>query len=158
VLFHKSAKVIPHAKAQKDQFDEETRAALLKVINTFTPTETVFEVAHKAHKRKGSEPAAVLMKERRRALKKAVDRAALAPVSKEEPEEEDEEGTTSREVAMADEDDIAVRFDEYFISSLSCSPDGHTGGLRCSIFKEKPERKPQLQGLGVLYVICPEGR
>jgi len=84
---------------------------LFSVINSFTPAETVFEVAHKTHKRKGEETAAALMKERRRALKKAVDRAALASVSKGVPQEEDEEGPTSREVAMADEDDIAEVFD-----------------------------------------------
>ena len=116
VLFHKSAKVIPHAKAAGDQINEEARTALLKVINSFTPTETVFEVAHKAHKGKGPETAAALMKERRRALKKAVDRAALASISKEEPEEEEREGLPSQEVAMADEDDIAVRLDEFFFS------------------------------------------
>ena len=109
VLFHKSAETIPRENAVGGQVEEEKRTALLKVINSFTPAETVFEVAHKAHKGKGPETAAALMKERRRALKKAVDRAALASVSKEEPEEEDEEGPTSRVVAMADEGDIAVR-------------------------------------------------
>ena len=110
VLSHKSA------KAAGDQVDEEKRAALLKVVNSFTPAETVFEVAHKAHKGKGIETAAALMKERRRALKKAADRAAFASVSKEESEEEDEEGPTSREVAMADEADIAVCYDKVFPS------------------------------------------
>lgn len=156
VLFHKSSKVIPHAKAAGDRADEEMRAALLKVVNSFTPVETVFEVAHKAHKRKGAETAAVLMKERRKALKKAVDRAALATVSKEEPEEGREEGPQSEEVVMADEDDIAVRFMKPF--SLSCPPDRSSGGLRRSIFKERQERELRLQGLGVLYVLCPEGR
>lgn len=108
ILFHKSADATPHVKAAGDQADEEKRAALLRVINSFSPAETVFEVAHRAHKGKGTETGATLMKERRRALKKAVDRAALASLSKGEPEGEDEEGPTTREVVMADEDDIAV--------------------------------------------------
>jgi ATP-dependent RNA helicase DDX54/DBP10 len=111
VLFHKSTKGISEVK---DQAEEEKRAALLKVINSFTPAETVFEVAHKTHKGKGTETTAALMKERRKALRKAVDRAALAFVSK-EPEEEDEEEPVGRVVAMADEDEIAVRFDESFL-------------------------------------------
>jgi len=111
VLFHKSAKGISQVKAVEDQAGEAKRVALLKVINSFTPGETVFEVVHKAHKGKGTETTAALMKERRKALKKAVDRAALASASKEEPEEEDEEEPMSRVVAMADEDDIAVRCD-----------------------------------------------
>lgn len=109
VLFHKSAEGITQTGAAKDQAEEEKRTALLKVINSFTPAETVFEVAHKAHKGKGTETTTALMKERRKALKKAVNRAALASVSKEEPEEEDEEEPTSRVIAMAGEDDIAVR-------------------------------------------------
>ena len=156
VLFHKSAKGIPEVKAAEDQAEEEKRTALLKVINSFTPAETVFEVAHKAHKGKGTETTAALMKERRKALKKAVDRAALASVSK-EPEEEGGEEPTSRIIAMANEDDIAVRCDESFLH-LSYQTDGYVGGLRCFIFKERQERELQLQGLGVLYFLRPEGR
>lgn len=114
VLFRKSAKAISQAKAAEDQIEEEKRAALFKVINSFTPAETVFEVAHKAHKGKGTETTAALMKVRRKALKKAVDRAALASVSKAEPEEEDKEDPSNRLIAMADEDDIAVRCDGSF--------------------------------------------
>jgi ATP-dependent RNA helicase DDX54/DBP10 len=115
VLFHKSAKTNFQAEAAGDQVEEGKRVALLKVINSFTPAETVLEVAHKAQKGKGTETTAALMKERRKALKKAVDRAALASASKEEPEEEDEEGPTNRVVAMADEDDIAVRCGRSFL-------------------------------------------
>ena len=127
VLFHKSAKGISVARVAEDQAEEEKRTALLKVINSFTPVETVFEVAHKAHKGKGIETTAALMKERRKALKKAVDRAALASASK-VPEEEDEEEPISRIVAMADEDDIAVRRDEFFLH-LSYPTDECVGGL-----------------------------
>jgi ATP-dependent RNA helicase DDX54/DBP10 len=157
VLFHKSTKAVSQAKVVEDQVEEEKRTALFKVINSFTPAETVFEVAHKSHKGKGIETTAALMKERRRALKKAVDRAVLASVSKAEPEEDDEEGPSGRVIAMADEDDIAVRRDEPF-RHLTCSTNGFVGGLRCSIFKRRQERESRLQGLGVLYVLCPEGR
>ena len=112
VLFHKSANGGLRENASEDQAEEEKRAALLKVINSFTPAETVFEVAHKTHKGKGTESTVALMKERRKALKKAVNRAALVSVPKEEPEDEDEEEeSTSRVVTIADEDDIAVRYD-----------------------------------------------
>ena len=87
---------------------------LVRSLRSFTPAETVFEVAHKVHKGKGTETTTALMKERRKALKKAVDRAALASVSK-GPEEEDEEEPMSRVVAMADEGDIAVRCDKSFL-------------------------------------------
>ena len=116
VLFHKSADGVLRANVSEDQAEEEKRAALLKVINSFTPAETVFEVAHKTHKGKGTETTAALMKERRKALKKALNRAALASAPKDEPEGEEEEEPTSRVVVMAGEDDIAVRYDE---SSLS---------------------------------------
>jgi ATP-dependent RNA helicase DDX54/DBP10 len=140
VFFHKSAKGVSLARATGDQAEEEKRAALLKVINSFTPAETVFEVAHKAHKGKGIETTAALMKERRKALKKAVNRSRLASTSIQEPEE-DEEEPTSRVVTMADEDDIAVGFDEPFLHFLY-PPDGCVGGLRCPVFEEWQEREP----------------
>ena len=117
VFFYKLTKGISGAKAVVDQAEEEKRTALLKVVNSFTPSETVFEVGHKTHKGKGNETTAALMKERRKALKKAADRAALASVSK-QPEEVDEE-PTSRFIAMANEDDIAVRCDELLFISLA---------------------------------------
>ena len=134
VLFHKSAEGILRTNASEDQAEEEKRAALLKVINSFTPVETVFEVAHKTHKGKGTETTATLMKERRKALKKAVNRAALVSIPKEEPE--DEEEPTSRMVAMAGEDDIAVSHGESPFTS-SHPADGCVGGLRCLAFKER---------------------
>ena len=128
VLFHKSADGVPRANTSEDQAGEEKRAALLKVINSFTPAETVFEVAHKTHKRKGAETTTSLMKERRKALKKAVNRAAIASIPKEEPEDEDQEEPTGRVIAMAGEDDIAVRYGESPLSS-SHPADGRVGGL-----------------------------
>lgn len=153
VLSHKSAGGVSQEKVTGDQAEEEKRAALLKVINSFTPAETVFEVAHKAHKGKGTETTAVLMRERRKALKKAVNRAALSSISKEEPEE-DEEEPMSRVVVMAGEDDIAVCCDE---SSLSHPADGHIGGFRCPVFQERQENEPRLQGLRLLHFLRPEG-
>ena len=152
VLSHKSAGGVSQEKVTGDQAEEE-RVALLKVINSFTPAETVFEVAHKAHKGKGTETTAVLMRERRKALKKAVNRAALSSISKEEPEE-DEEEPMSRVVVMAGEDDIAVCCDE---SSLSHPADGHIGGFRCPVFQERQENEPRLQGLRLLHFLRPEG-
>ena len=153
VLFHKSAGGVPQVKVVGDQAEEERRAALLRVINSFTPTETVFEVAHKAHKRKGTETMATLMKERRKALKKAVNRAAPTSIPKDEGEEDKEE-PTSRVLAMAGEDDIAVRYNES--PSSPHLADGRVGGLRRPIFQERQKREPRLQGLRVLHILRPE--
>ena len=150
VLFHKSANTVSPTGGARDQAGEEKRSELLRVINSFTPAETVFEVAHKAHKGKGTETTATLMKERRKALKKAVDRAALASVSEEKPEEEDGEGPTSRVVAMADEDDIAVRSDELFYH-LFHSTNGHR---RYSIFHLQNEARKGITATRTRSIIC----
>lgn len=84
---------------------EEARKVILKAVNAFTPSETVFEVGNKA----GSVNAA-LMRDRRKALQKSVARATLnAPnAAANGDEESDAEPVVSLE--MANEEDIEVIF------------------------------------------------
>lgn len=86
---------------QQKRLLEEARKALLRTVNSFKPSETVFEVGSK-----GNTTNAALMKERRKALNRSAQRA-LASTSA-AAEEEPEEVIASGEVEMADEDDIAV--------------------------------------------------
>ncbi|KAF8906512.1 DEAD-domain-containing protein [Gymnopilus junonius] len=82
---------------------EKARQNLLSVLNSFSPSETVFEIGSKA-----SSENAALMKERRKALsksaQKAISNAPIAgPVTGDSlPDKHD--------IEMADEDDIAATF------------------------------------------------
>jgi ATP-dependent RNA helicase DDX54/DBP10 len=92
-----------------EQDTEEKRAALLRAVNSFRPNETVFEIAHKG---KGSVPNSSLMKERRKALEKAVARASLVtprPVEEDEVEGDDDV-KLNENMEIADEEDIAVEY------------------------------------------------
>lgn len=89
---------------------EDARKELLKKVNAFRPSETVFEIASK----NGAETAA-LMKERRKALDKSKQRRVLnAAIVETEPE--DEMPLASGNMEMADEADIVV-------SLISCQID-----------------------------------
>lgn len=90
--------------AHEKRLKEEARKALLRTVNSFRPSETVFEVGTK-----GNTTNAALMKERRKALTKSAQRA-LASTSTAVLDEDPEASVPDREVEMADEDDIAVRF------------------------------------------------
>lgn len=81
--------------------EEEARKALLKAVNAFTPSETVFEIGNR-----GKTASAALMKDRRKALSKARERA-IPSTSIIEPEPEIETALIAGE--MADEDEIEVR-------------------------------------------------
>ena len=83
-------------------FREAARTDLLRAVNAFKPSETVFEMGSKSN----SETAA-LMKERRKALQKSAQRAVVpTPTVKDEPEPG--ATPTMQDVEMADEDDIVV--------------------------------------------------
>ncbi|TDL24235.1 ATP-dependent RNA helicase DBP10 [Rickenella mellea] len=89
-----------------DAGDEQARKALLRVVNAFTPSETVFEVGTR-----GKTDGAALMKDRRKALKKAKERTiAIQPT---EPEANDDIGESShhQDVEMADEEEITATFE-----------------------------------------------
>ena len=92
--------------------EEAKRRALLKVVDSFRPSETILEIGAR-----GNAETAALMKQRRKALTKAAKRASLASTSAAAMvadggqgdavhEPEDSEG---EEPEMADEADIAVR-------------------------------------------------
>jgi ATP-dependent RNA helicase DDX54/DBP10 len=84
---------------------EKARNALLRAVNSFKPVETVFEAGIK-----GNMANAVLMKERRKALGKAAQRAAQGPTPAAAVNGEVLEANTgTSDVEMADEDDLAVR-------------------------------------------------
>lgn len=86
---------------------EDARKALLRTVNSFQPSETVFEVGTK-----GNTANAALMKERRKALSRSAQRAkastSAAVAAVDEPEEEEVVRTQSG-MELADEEDIAVR-------------------------------------------------
>lgn len=83
---------------------EDARKALLRSVNSFTPSETVFEIGTK-----GNTTNAALMKERRKALSKSAQRALVSTAFVDDDEPDADVGTSGKEIEMADEADIAVR-------------------------------------------------
>lgn len=98
------------AEAGKRRVEEDQRKALMKTVNAFRPNETVFEIGSKGN---ANAENAALMKQRRKALVKAVHRAAIVaiPVEQEEDAVEDEgdDEEDREEIPMADEAEIEVR-------------------------------------------------
>jgi ATP-dependent RNA helicase DDX54/DBP10 len=90
------------ADGPQRRIKEDARKALLRSVNSFRPAETVFEIGTK-----GNNTNAALMKERRKALGRAAQRA-LASTSAGEDEPDEEVRVAGKELEMADEDDIAV--------------------------------------------------
>ncbi|KAF7376175.1 ATP-dependent RNA helicase DBP10 [Mycena sanguinolenta] len=84
---------------------EEARKILLRSVNTFRPSETVFEVGSK-----GNTANAALMKDRRKALQRS-QRRLSASVLATEADSEPEAGPTGGEVEMANEDELAAVFE-----------------------------------------------
>lgn len=92
---------------------EMARMAMLKAVNGFRPSETVFEIGTRGKKSAG----AALMKDRRKALERAKKRTITAALETEDESEsagssdDEEEGDDVEEVDMqlADEEDIEVR-------------------------------------------------
>lgn len=92
----------------------EARKSLLKAVNAFTPSETVFEVGNK---KTGSANAA-LMKERRKAMQKSAARAVTTILTAGQEEDEDEEIRSEHELELANEEDIVVGGDRRLPNSL----------------------------------------
>ncbi|KAF7973700.1 hypothetical protein HWV62_14374 [Athelia sp. TMB] len=95
--------------AAEKRAKEAKRKLLLKAVNGFRPAETVFEVGSKKDTAN-----AVLMKQRRKALNKAAERAQIASsstmvVDEEEAEVGDDESDASG-MELADEDDLEAVF------------------------------------------------
>ncbi|KAH9949579.1 ATP-dependent RNA helicase DBP10 [Amylocystis lapponica] len=94
--------------------EEAKRKALLRAVNSFRPSETVLEIGAR-----GNTETAALMKQRRKALSKAAQRASLASTSAaalaadDDAEDEDAAPTQHADVEMADEGEIAVVFETY---------------------------------------------
>ncbi|KAF8520354.1 P-loop containing nucleoside triphosphate hydrolase protein [Hysterangium stoloniferum] len=88
---------------------DEARDALLKVVNSFRPNETVFEIGTR-----GQNEAAALMQSRRKALGKAINRAQVAESSRtadDDNDDEDNMATHEDNVELADEADIEAVFE-----------------------------------------------
>ncbi|KAA1473930.1 DEAD-domain-containing protein [Dentipellis sp. KUC8613] len=100
------------AELAKKQDETEKRKQLLKAVNSFRPSETALEIGSK-----GKNGNAALMQERRKALKKAAERAvvyasaAAAAEEEDEDEDEDENDVEGGDVEMADEEEIAAVFE-----------------------------------------------
>jgi ATP-dependent RNA helicase DDX54/DBP10 len=83
---------------------ESARQAMLQAVNSFRPSETVFEVAGKANTSN-----ATLMKQRRKALEKSVQRSQVVQIRPTDDEDASEdEDVTRAPLEMANEEDIAV--------------------------------------------------
>ena len=87
---------------------EDKRLAMVRAVSAFKPAETVFELGTRG---KAGTASAVLMKERRKALAKAVERTVASSSSTlaAEAESEDMLPQGDVEIEMADEEDIVVR-------------------------------------------------
>lgn len=97
----------PDAAAKLEE--EVKRRALLKVVDSFRPAETVLEIGAR-----GNAETAALMKQRRKALSKAAQRASLASTSAPSMAVGDDANASDRRESddadpeMADEEDIVV--------------------------------------------------
>ncbi|THH30795.1 hypothetical protein EUX98_g3412 [Antrodiella citrinella] len=91
--------------------EEDKRKALLQAVSAFRPAETVLEIGSR-----GNAETAALMKQRRKALSKAVERASYATTSMatqetpEEPEDNDGNQDETADMEMADEETITAVF------------------------------------------------
>lgn len=92
------------AGGHQRRITEDARKALLRSVNSFKPSETVFEIGTK-----GNATNAALMKERRKALSRSAQRALASTSTAAQDEPEAELVVSGKEVEMADEDEIAVR-------------------------------------------------
>jgi len=88
--------------AEERRQKENTRKALLRVVTSFTPSETVFEVGSK-----GTSETSALMKDRRNSLKKSTQRSLLLAASHDDGIQDKPTLTTALE--LADEEEITVR-------------------------------------------------
>ncbi|RDB24936.1 ATP-dependent RNA helicase DBP10 [Hypsizygus marmoreus] len=85
---------------------EEARKALLRSVNSFKPSETVFEIGTK-----GNATNAALMKERRKALSRSAQRALASTSTAVQDAPEAELVVSGKDVEMAGEEEIAAVFD-----------------------------------------------
>ncbi|KIM75501.1 hypothetical protein PILCRDRAFT_673146 [Piloderma croceum F 1598] len=101
--------VLMRGKDAEQKREEARRKSLLKAVNAFRPAETVFEVGSKKDTAN-----AALMKERRKALSKAAERAVVASSAMTVDDGIDEEGEDEFDAGameLADEDELAAAFE-----------------------------------------------
>ncbi|KIJ39871.1 hypothetical protein M422DRAFT_230441 [Sphaerobolus stellatus SS14] len=104
----REAGVHPILKSRKATGEDKdaARDAILKVVSTFRPSETVFELGMR-----GQNEAAALMQNRRKTLGKAIERAKVATSSKVTTENLDTSEDPKMELELADEEDIEAVFE-----------------------------------------------
>ncbi|ESK97076.1 atp-dependent rna helicase dbp10 [Moniliophthora roreri MCA 2997] len=101
--------VLLRGSGQMDVLEkEQARQSLLRTINLFKPAETVFEIGARG---KAGTANAALMKQRRKALDKSVQRSSLPVLSGTTEEENELIARDGHDVEMAGEDEIAAVFD-----------------------------------------------
>ncbi|KAI6040291.1 P-loop containing nucleoside triphosphate hydrolase protein [Pisolithus marmoratus] len=89
---------------------EEKRLSIVRAVNSFTPTETVFETGTRG---KANAETVAMMRERRKALAKVAKRKRLSSATAEESVANDDNHTMENDnvdMEMADEEDVAVVF------------------------------------------------
>ena len=84
---------------------EEKRREIVRAVSAFKPSETIFEVGTRGKTGAGT---AALMKERRKALAKAVRRAPSTVVTEDLTPNDNETPRECGDIQMADEEDISV--------------------------------------------------
>jgi ATP-dependent RNA helicase DDX54/DBP10 len=88
---------------------EEARQAMIQAVNSFRPNETIFEVGSR-----GKTPAALLMKDRRKSLSKAIKRTVVDSPAVDDAGDGDvdalEREGSGQVLELADEDDLEVHF------------------------------------------------
>ncbi|KAG6820733.1 hypothetical protein H0H93_012379 [Arthromyces matolae] len=99
-------------KVQKRKVEEEAKKVLLRAVNSFKPSETVFEIGPK-----GKAANSALMKERRKALDRSAQRTLSSTIST--SQEVPDEVVPARQIEMADEDDILAVFDTSLSKKMS---------------------------------------
>ncbi|KAI6121737.1 P-loop containing nucleoside triphosphate hydrolase protein [Pisolithus sp. B1] len=93
-----------------ERLREEKRLSMVRVVNSFMPTETVFEIGTRG---KANAETVTLMRERRKALAKTAKRTRLSSAGAEESVVNDDDhtvGNDNLDVEMADEEDVAAVF------------------------------------------------
>ncbi|KAI6166133.1 P-loop containing nucleoside triphosphate hydrolase protein [Pisolithus thermaeus] len=93
-----------------ERLREEKRLSMVRVVNSFMPTETVFEIGTRG---KANAETVALMRERRKALAKTAKRTRLLSAGAEESVVNDDDHTMDNDnldLEMADEEDVAAVF------------------------------------------------
>ncbi|KAF7288706.1 ATP-dependent RNA helicase DBP10 [Mycena chlorophos] len=97
--------------ASRRRIQEQARQALLRTVQAFTPSETVFEVAGK-----GNTANAALMKERRKALERAAKRRVTAPIVDADVASDDEQPDEDQVAVVSNDNTHAFRDSEFYMS------------------------------------------